>query len=90
MTLKWKRVGDSWRLYEDRRCVGTVVPDGKYPGMWRAKLPGGLSDMVNLTRAKDAVLGRAERTKSEKKPERNQGAFSAPSPYSDLNAGEAP
>jgi hypothetical protein len=33
-----------------------IVPDGKWPGMYRIKLPNGeLSDMVNLTRAKDAV-----------------------------------
>ena len=40
----------------------TISPDAKYPGMWRIKLPNGLlSDMVNLTRAKDAAvsLGRA-------------------------------
>jgi hypothetical protein len=33
-----------------------IVPDAKYPGMYRLVLPGGaLSDMVNLTRAKDAL-----------------------------------
>ena len=33
-----------------------IVPDGKYAGMWRVKLTdGSLSDMVNLTRAKDAA-----------------------------------
>jgi hypothetical protein len=39
-----------------------IVPDEKYPGMWRVKLLNGLlSDIVNLTRAKDAAvsLGRA-------------------------------
>jgi hypothetical protein len=37
----------------DRR----IVSDAKYPGMYRLHLPGGgLSDMVNLTRAKDALL----------------------------------
>lgn len=39
-----------------------ITPDAKWPGMWRIKLPHGqLSDMVNLTRAKDAAtsLGRA-------------------------------
>jgi hypothetical protein len=33
-----------------------VVPDAAHPGMWRARWPNGrLSDMTNLTRAKDAV-----------------------------------
>jgi hypothetical protein len=39
-----------------------ITPDVKWSGMWRIKLPNGsLSDMVNLTRAKDAamLLGRA-------------------------------
>jgi len=38
------------------------VPDAKYPGMYRLLLPGGgLSDVVNLTRAKDALRALAER-----------------------------
>jgi hypothetical protein len=45
--FKWKRHGAEWRLYRDRRVVGHVVPDAKWLGMWRVKLPGGLSDMVN-------------------------------------------
>jgi hypothetical protein len=33
-----------------------IVPDEKWPGMYRLRLPNGrLSDMVNLTRAIDAV-----------------------------------
>ena len=33
-----------------------VGPDATYPGMWRVQWPDGrLSDMTNLTRAKDAV-----------------------------------
>jgi len=32
------------------------VPDAVYRGMFRIRLPGGgLSDMVNLTRARDAL-----------------------------------
>jgi hypothetical protein len=39
-----------------------IVPDAKYPGMYRLLLPGGgLSDMVNLTRAKDALRALTER-----------------------------
>ena len=53
-----------------RRVVACVEPDSKYPQMWRVRLPNGhLSDIVNLTRAKDAarylalkalIVGRAE------------------------------
>jgi hypothetical protein len=33
-----------------------VVPDAAHPGMWRVRWPdGSLSDMTNLTRAKDAI-----------------------------------
>ena len=33
-----------------------LVPDSTHPGMWRVRWPDGrLSDMTNLTRAKDAV-----------------------------------
>lgn len=45
------------KLYFRGHLVGEVVPDTKYPQMWRVKLPDGkLSDMVNLTRAKDAAV----------------------------------
>jgi len=47
-----------WRdskLYFGKRVVGEIVPDSKYPAMWRIVRPhGSLSDMVNRTRAKDA------------------------------------
>jgi hypothetical protein len=34
----------------------TVVPDADWPGMWRVRMPDGrLTDMVNLSRAKDAL-----------------------------------
>jgi hypothetical protein len=36
-----------------------IVPDAKWPGMYRIRLPGGsLTDMTNLTRARDALRGR--------------------------------
>ena len=57
----------TWRHTPDRRlllCHGrvrnpvvTVEPDSKYSGMYRIRFSdGGYSDMVNLTRAKDAAL----------------------------------
>jgi hypothetical protein len=45
-----------------RNPLVTVEPDSKYTGMYRIRFPdGGLSDMVNLTRAKDAALAFALR-----------------------------
>jgi len=39
-----------------RRVVASIVADSKYPQMWRVRLPSGhLTDIVNLTRAKDAA-----------------------------------
>jgi hypothetical protein len=36
-----------------------IVPDGRWPGMFRLRLPdGSLSDILNLTRAKDALATR--------------------------------
>ena len=36
-----RRGGAEWRLYRDRRVVGCVVPDAKWPGMWRVQSPEG-------------------------------------------------
>ena len=42
----------------DRR----IVANERYAGMYRIRLPGGgLTDMVNLTRAKDALAEMIER-----------------------------
>ena len=48
-----------------RRLPPGVVPDANWPGMYRVRLSdGSLSDMVNLTRAKEA-----DRIASSPKPE---------------------
>jgi len=39
-----------------RRVVATIEPDSKWPGMWRVRCGGSISDMVNLSRAKDAAI----------------------------------
>ena len=46
------------RLKFRRQLSGySIVPDQKYPTMWRVRRPDGtLSDMVNRTRAKDAAM----------------------------------
>ncbi len=39
-----------------RTLKGQVIADAKYPGMYRVRWAAGvLSDMVNLSRAKDAL-----------------------------------
>jgi hypothetical protein len=60
--MQWKRHGREWILYHGKRRMGRVVPDSIYPKMFRSIMPdGSLSDMANLTWAKDAVLASAER-----------------------------
>ena len=52
--LRWKE-HEIW--FQDRK-LAAVVQDKKYPTMWRVdRLDGTLSDMVNLSRAKDAARG---------------------------------
>ena len=61
-TLAWRRDGNGWLLLAGRRRMGRAVPDQKYPGMWRSVKSGRrLSDMANLSWAKNAVLVAAER-----------------------------
>jgi hypothetical protein len=47
-----------WSLKIGNKVQDVVVrQDAKYPQMWRLHRGGKISDMVNLTRAKDAALG---------------------------------
>jgi hypothetical protein len=56
MQLHWTRDGADWVVKFDRRKLGRVFLDGRYPGMWRVRwLDGSASDTTNRTRAKDAV-----------------------------------
>jgi hypothetical protein len=60
--LRWHRDGAAWVLMHKRRRMGRVVPDEKYPGMYRVALSAGrLSDMANLSWAKDAAMAAALR-----------------------------
>jgi len=44
-------------LYAGTRRAAAIVQDKTYPGMWRVRQPdGSLSDMVNLTPARDAAM----------------------------------
>jgi hypothetical protein len=53
--LVWK--GNKLQLRSLRQTVVEIMPDQVYPKMWRVRdTDGALSDMVNLTRAKDAAM----------------------------------
>ena len=60
--LAWKRDGADWLLLHKRRRMGRVAPDHKHRGMYRLLLSRGrLSDMANLSWAKDAAVAAAIR-----------------------------
>jgi hypothetical protein len=51
--LRWD--GNRLRL-RSGRLLATLVADADWDGLWRVRMPDGyVSDMVNLTRAKDAA-----------------------------------
>lgn len=55
--LKW--VGRQLRL-NSGRLLATVEPDGNFVGMFRVRMPNKpLTEMVNITRAKDAAISMA-------------------------------
>jgi hypothetical protein len=57
--LTWK--GCKLFKHGQRTPVALIEPDKRWPGMWRFRLlpDGELSDMVNLSRAKDAAASLA-------------------------------
>jgi hypothetical protein len=58
--LIWSRESDGTLVLcrtGSRTILARIVADRVYPSMWRVKTPSGkLSDMTNLTRAKDAAM----------------------------------
>jgi hypothetical protein len=70
-TWQWLQVGQCWELRTGGEPIARVVPDVLYPGMYRVEritlrgnlCTGNLSDITNLTRAKDAALSLVDRTK---------------------------
>jgi hypothetical protein len=55
--LNWRKTADggyALHLGRSKKALLTVLPDAVYPGMWRVLCRGEQSDMVNLSRAKDA------------------------------------
>ena len=63
----------TWRgtdLYWGRRKVGSIVPDDRYPRMWRVlRSDGSLSDMASYARARDAAKTIAARELQADNPE---------------------
>jgi hypothetical protein len=60
---------------KSKKPLACVKPDERYPTMWRIHWPdGSVSDMVNLTRAKDAAQAIAERGPPPQPP-RNRRRF---------------
>ena len=59
--LTWRRSPTGWRLYSGKRCFGEVIQDSTYPDMWRIPLAGSISDMANLSWARNAVYEAAVR-----------------------------
>ena len=61
--LTWRRERDGTLVLcrtGSRSILAQIVVDRVYPSMWRVKmLSGKLSDMTNLTRAKDAAMSMA-------------------------------
>ena len=56
--LRWD--DSTLRLDGKGRALVQIVPDGRYPDMWRVKHPAGcLSEMANRTRARDAAISHA-------------------------------
>jgi hypothetical protein len=54
-------VWDGLKLKLGARVMATIEPDAYWPGMWRVRSPGYLSDMLNLSRAKDVAISSALR-----------------------------
>jgi hypothetical protein len=49
-------VWDGLKLKLGARVTATIEPDAHWPGMWRVRFGGRLSDMANLSRVKDAAI----------------------------------
>ena len=52
--LRWR--GRGLHLGNASKPLAIIVPDRVHRGMWRVLVGGSLSDMANLTRARDAAM----------------------------------
>jgi hypothetical protein len=55
--LYWR--GNDLCRNRSTRALVSIVPDSKYPGMWRVLCDGRLSDIANRTRAREAARAAA-------------------------------
>ena len=79
--LDWRTDDNKFTLhFRGSRAMLSVIPDAVHADMWRISHRGCLSDMVNLTRAKDAALtwGLSDLNRSQDSP--------SEAPYVRLNA----
>jgi len=68
-TYHWRTEGNRSELLTAGRVVAKVMPDVTYPRMWRIDLGSdALSDMVNLSRARDAAVRLADARLNVRKP----------------------
>jgi hypothetical protein len=76
------------QIRESKPLPDGIVPDAKWPGMYRLRLPdGSLSAMVNLTRAKDALAH--VRQDEPRETQRAAGQKRTPRGYFPLTKGRA-
>jgi hypothetical protein len=78
--LNWRKDGVWLLLFHgtDENPLAIVEPDAKYPTLYRIRYPDGhLSDMVNLTRAKDAACCLALRSLNSRPQETRLGGSQA-------------
>jgi len=77
----WHEQSDGWALHAigHRSAIVHVVPDKVWPGMWRIRHPNGrLSDMANLSWAKDGAIAVAMRWLDPRKVSRRRAEQSRP------------
>jgi hypothetical protein len=82
----WGEHPDGWALLAmgHRDAIVRIVPDGTRPGMWRIRHPGGrLSNMANLTWAKDRAIAVAMRLLDPRKTGEQHARISSPTSETD-------
>lgn len=67
-SLAWHRVGAEWHLLLGRRRLGRIVPDAKFPNMFRPVLSARLGDLASLSWAKSLTLDAAIREIDYRRP----------------------
>jgi hypothetical protein len=73
--LYWQR--NQLFRWGSSKLLAEVIPDSTLPGMWRVQLPNGhRTDMVNLSRARDAAMALA--VSYLNRQEREESAMGAP------------